>query len=129
MMTRKRFLIVEDEFLVALEMETILCNAGFEIVGTSETRTGALQLIADHELDAAFIDCNLNGQSSHDVAEALSGKRVPFAFVTGYERKSLPPTFGNAPMVDKPFNAARLLNVANELLQAAPMKQTKNPFA
>jgi DNA-binding response OmpR family regulator len=120
-MMGKRFLVVEDEFLVALEMETILAGAGFEIVGPAGTRSAALQLIADREFDAALVDCNLNGQSSHDIAEKLSGNGVPFAFVTGYERNRLPPAFEHAPILNKPFDAAGLLAVANGLLQ----EQTK----
>ena len=52
-MIAKRFLIVEGEFFVALEMETILAGAGFEIVGPAETPDTARRLIADHKLDAA----------------------------------------------------------------------------
>ena len=111
----KRLLIVEDEFLIALELEAILAGAGFEIVGPAETRAVALQLIRDHTLDAAFLDYNLNGESSDDIAEALLSKCVPFAFVTGYERETVPPAFMNAPVVGKPLVAATLLEIASGL--------------
>ena len=64
-----------------------------------------------------LLDCNLNGQSTAGIAEALSGKGVPFALVTGYERNGLPSAFANARVVGKPFNPEALLAVANELLQ------------
>ena len=70
-MTVKSVLVVEDEFLVALDMETILVDAGFEVLGPVGSVAEALRLIGDQKPDAALLDNNLNGQSVGPVAAAL----------------------------------------------------------
>jgi len=108
-MTVKSVLVVEDEFLVALDMETILVDAGFEVLGPVGSVAEALRLIGDQKPDAALLDNNLNGQSVGPVAAALGEQRVPFAFVTGNDLGSLPAAFTSAAMVRKPFDAGRLI--------------------
>jgi DNA-binding response OmpR family regulator len=111
------FLIVEDEFLLTMEIKSILTDAGFQVTSAG-TVAKALQSIASNAPDAALLDCNLNGQSIDAVATALKDLGVPIAFVTGYDRERLPSAFHDAPVVGKPFNPARLLDVAKGLLKA-----------
>jgi CheY-like chemotaxis protein len=89
-MPAQRLLVVEDELLVALDIESILTEAGMEVVGPASTAAEALQLIGSTKLDAALLDANLSGEPIDEVASALSAKGVPFAYVTGYGRESLP---------------------------------------
>jgi len=118
-MSTKYILVVEDEFLVALDMETILADAGFEVLGPVGSVVEALRLIGLHQPTAALLDNNLNGQSVGPVAVALNSRNVPFAFVTGNDRESLPPGFNDSPMVRKPFNPNGLISMARTLLEAA----------
>src|SRR4051812_22103991 len=114
-MTGKRVLVIEDEFLVALDMETILGEAGFEIVGPAGSVAEALRLIATDRPDAALLDNNLNGESAGAVADELREQRIPFAFVSGNDRASLPPAFDGVLLVRKPYDASRLVETAIEL--------------
>lgn len=111
-MTGKCLLVVEDEFLVALDMEIVLGEAGFEVLGPAGSVAEALRLIAGHQPDAALLDNNLNGESVGPVAVALAERSVPFAFVSGNDRASLPPAFDHVLLVGKPFNPAHLVEVA-----------------
>jgi CheY-like chemotaxis protein len=111
-MTGKRVLVVEDEFLVALDMETILGEAGFDVIGLAGSVAEALRLIAADQPDAVLLDNNLNGESAGAVAADLTARRVPFAFVSGNDRQSLPPAFADVLLVRKPFDAARLVEAA-----------------
>ncbi len=115
-MTERRFLIVEDEFLLALELKALLTDAGYKVVGPASTVAAALQLIASNKPHAAFVDCNLHGELASGVALTLKAQKVPFAVVTGYDRERLPAAFSDAPFASKPFNAARLLDIARQLL-------------
>ena len=76
----KRVLIVEDEILVALDLEDALVEAGYEIVGIAADRTEALSLA--HEADVALIDLNLrDGPTGISIGMDLSdrfGVRVLF---------------------------------------------------
>ncbi len=115
-MNAPKLLVVEDDFLLAFEMETILADAGYEVVGPAATVAKALNLIDVNQLDAALVDCNLNGESATAVAITLAAKGIPFAVVTGYERERLPAAFSQGLFANKPFNAAGLLGIARTLL-------------
>jgi DNA-binding NarL/FixJ family response regulator len=114
-MNPKCVLIVEDEFLVALDMETILGEAGFDVLGPAGSVSEALRLLAVRQPDAALLDNNLNGESARAVANALTAKHVPFAFVSGNDRASLPPEFSSVVLVRKPYDATRLVEAAVRL--------------
>jgi CheY-like chemotaxis protein len=117
-MAGQRLLVVEDELLVALDIESILSDAGMDVVGPASSAAEALKLITDSPPDAALLDANLSGEPIDAVAQALGERRIPFAYVTGYGRESLPPAHP-APIVPKPFDAELLLAAARRLLAAA----------
>jgi DNA-binding response OmpR family regulator len=115
-MISSRVLVVEDDTLLAFEMQDILSDAGYDVVGPAATVAKALALIDSQPPHAAFVDCNLNGELATAVALALAAKNIPFAVVTGSDHESLPVAFSNALFAGKPFNAARLLEIAQSLL-------------
>ena len=117
-MAVQRLLVVEDELLVALDIESILTDAGMIVIGPASSAAEALELIASTPPDAALIDANLGGEPITAVAEALSERGIPFAYVTGYGRESLPEAY-QAPIVAKPFDADQLLAAVRRLLPAA----------
>jgi DNA-binding NtrC family response regulator len=103
-MSNKRILVIEDEFLIGLEIHTLLTEAGFEVVGPAATVPAALKHISEGNFDAALVDANLGGDSVVGVTAALANRGTPFVLVTGYSRKSLPPQLANAPLIQKPFD-------------------------
>ncbi len=109
-------LIVEDEFLLALEMNSILSDAGYQTLGPARSVAEALALIDSAKFKAAFLDCNLNGEPATGVALTLRARGVPFAVVTGYSWDRLPAALRDAPFAAKPLSAARLLELAQKLL-------------
>jgi CheY-like chemotaxis protein len=115
-----RVLVVEDEPVLALDIAGSLAEAGMVVVGPAGTVEEAARLIEAGRLDAALVDGNLNGHPSDEIAAALTRRNVPFAFVTGYGRGSLPPAFRGAPLVAKPFNTRDLVEAARQLLAQAP---------
>ena len=112
----KRVIIMEDEPLVAMDLESCLAAAGCEVVGTAGTVREAKTLCAEAECDAALIDVNLAGQPVDELASALTKRNIPFAFVTGYGREALPQGFRDALMVGKPFDEATLIATVELLL-------------
>jgi CheY-like chemotaxis protein len=115
-MISSRVLVVEDDTLLAFEMQDILSDAGYDVVGPAATIAEALALIDSRNPHAAFVDCNLNGEPATAVALALTAKNIPFVVVTGSDHESLPAAFSNALFAGKPFRAARLLEIARSLL-------------
>lgn len=100
----RRVLIVEDESLVAMLLETILADLGCDVVGPESNIEDGLTAVADVAgLDAALLDVNVAGTEIFPVAEALMAKGVPFVFSTGYGEAGLPEHWRGNPTVQKPF--------------------------
>ena len=100
----RRVLIVEDESLVAMLLETILADLGCDVVGPESNIEDGLNAVADVAgLDAALLDVNVAGREIFPVAEALKAKGVPFVFSTGYGEAGLPEHWRGNPTVQKPF--------------------------
>lgn len=114
--TAKRILVVEDEPMVAMDVQAMLQDAGMEVVGPAATSEAALALVGNGRIDAALLDANLGGRRVDDVAQALSQSGIPFAFATGYGRESLPPAFAAVPVITKPFAESELLRMVRGLL-------------
>ena len=97
-----RVLVVEDEFLIALDLLAILDDLGCVALGPAATVEEALRLLAADPPDAALLDMNLRGIRATPVALALAAGGVPFATVTAYP--GLPEAvFDGVPIVAKPF--------------------------
>jgi PAS domain S-box-containing protein len=115
----KRVLIVEDEPLVAMDLESSLTAAGCEVMGTAGTLREARALCADAQCDAALVDVNLGGQPVDELAAALTKRNIPFAFVTGYGRDALPQGFRDAVVLTKPFEQTGLVATVELLVYQA----------
>ena len=84
-MLGKRLLIVEDEFVIALEVEFLLRDFGCEVLGPVPSVARALELLGRERPDAAPLDLDLLDGTAVPVAELLASMRVPFALVTAYD--------------------------------------------
>jgi PAS domain S-box-containing protein len=112
----KRILVIEDEPLVAMDVESTLATAGCEVVGPAATLERARLLIEGSDCDAVLLDVNLAGQPVDELASLLTRKNRPFAFVTGYGREALPSGFRGTVVLGKPFGADQLLATVEVLL-------------
>ena len=100
----KRALIVEDQMLIALELEQMLEDAGLTVIATVTSSAAALQFLGRDLPDVAILDVNLgNDETSLQVAGALQSRNVPFIFATGYGDGILGPEFADIPVVRKPY--------------------------
>ncbi len=108
-MAAMRILVVEDEFLIALDIAAALEQAGLAVVGPAGTVGDALHAIAAEDVHGALLDAHLAGEPVGRVADALKARNIPFAFVSGYGREQLPAAHRNAALVKKPFTDRDLL--------------------
>ncbi|MFJ6023665.1 response regulator [Brevundimonas sp. NPDC092305] len=100
----RRILVVEDESLVAMLLETILEDMECVPVGPVSSVADALKTVDEEDaLDAALLDVNVAGTYVFPVAEALKAKGVPFVFSTGYGEGGLPDEWRGQPTIQKPF--------------------------
>jgi DNA-binding NtrC family response regulator len=86
----KRVLVVEDEYLVALEVEGVLTDAGCIVVGPFARVRDALGVAEVEAVDVALLDVNVAGEVVFPVAHLLEERGTPFLFVTGYGQAILP---------------------------------------
>lgn len=80
-------LIVEDESIIALELEDIVLKLGFKNVKCVHTKQDALDFIQTHEIDLTLLDLNLNGGfEGIDIAQAIKKKQIATSiiFLTAY---------------------------------------------
>jgi len=100
----RTILVVEDESLVAMLLETILEDMGCATLGPVSTIDEALAVIADGSaFDGALLDVNVAGKEVFPVAAALKERGVPFVFSTGYGEGGLPEEWRGHPTIQKPF--------------------------
>jgi CheY-like chemotaxis protein len=76
-------LVVEDGTLISMMIESMLADLGCASVTAAATVDKALSLINGQVFDAAMVDMNVSGNTSHSVAEALVARGVPFIYCSG----------------------------------------------
>ncbi|SKA39486.1 CheY chemotaxis protein or a CheY-like REC (receiver) domain [Enhydrobacter aerosaccus] len=105
---KRRVLVVEDEVLMAMLLEDMLCDLGYEVVAHSGELDQAVQLAQTAAFDFALLDINLNGQQSFPVADAVRARGLPVVFATGYGSRILVPPYLDTPLLQKPFSLEEL---------------------
>ncbi len=96
--------VVEDEALVALNLEDMLEELGCRVAASAMRVEQALELIdAGMAPDVAILDVNLAGRPVYPVATRLAAAGVPIIFATGYGRGGLPDEWRDSPVLQKPY--------------------------
>jgi two-component SAPR family response regulator len=117
-MSRPRVLLVEDEALVAMMMEDVLEDLGWEVAGSFGDVRPTLDWLANHDLDAAVLDINLGAEMVFPIAEVLKARGTPFTFLTGYTAPPRAGEFSN-PILNKPVDVDQLERVLEGFRPAA----------
>jgi CheY-like chemotaxis protein len=114
-----RVLVVEDELIIALELEDLLGRLGCEVVEAAPTVKRALRAAERQHPDVAVLDVNLHGERVTPVAEALRQQGVPFVLVTGYGRERLADrALQDAPCLRKPVDCRQIASALTEVMAA-----------
>ncbi len=113
-----RVLVVEDEYLLALDAEQMLVDAGAQVVGPAPSCSQALALVNEAAIDAAVVDVNLGGEMAFPVIDALLARGVPVVLTTGYDASLLAARYPDVPRCEKPVEAPRLLSLLAAMAEA-----------
>lgn len=117
-------LLLEDEYLIALDAEQILKALGIERVEIVATLDGAQKRAADGEFDLAVLDVNINGQPSFPIARIFGKRGIPVVFASGYELGDRPLSdVENAVCVTKPYTSECLKKAVSAALAKGLPKQ------
>lgn len=102
-------LLLEDDLLLAMDMEDYLLDSGHSVVGPFGRVADALDAIPRNDLKGAIVDLNLHGELSFPVIECLIQRDVPVIVCSGYaELPELRAKLDGLPMLAKPWNAKEL---------------------
>lgn len=121
LLTGRRILVVEDEMLLLMNIETTLEDLGCTAISSAANVADALALLEERGFDAAMLDVNLDGETSYPVAEALIARGTPFVFATGYADHGERSDLLSWPTLRKPYLARDLAAAFADLLPAPPL--------
>lgn len=116
----RRVLVVEDEYLIAMEVKRWLEHAGAAVVGPVPSVARALDLIEDGALDAAVLDLNLGERgTAFPIAGRLGTLGVPHLFATGDVQVARGSGYEDRPRLEKPYREAELVRAVAKLAASA----------
>jgi len=112
-------LVVEDEALIACDLQHILESSGYRVIGPAASLARGLELIKDETPDLALLDVNLGDTTSYALADALTARKCKVIFVSGHSRSWI--SKGHRPLrvVEKPFLPDELLATVKTELEAS----------
>jgi len=111
-----RVLIVEDELLVALEIERALLSGGFTVAGFAARAEAAIRMVEEHGCEAAVLDLRLADGTSLAIGEMLAKRSIPFVVLTAYSREQLPAEMKAVAYLHKPLHGDALVERLRGLL-------------
>ena len=106
-----RFMIVDDEMIIALDLESMLEDLGHTVVETVNRVDRGMEVAKSGIIDMAILDINVRGQLSFPIAEILRNRSVPFIFASGYGELGLIDGFRDELVLTKPYNSETLRRI------------------
>ena len=121
-----RVLIIEDESIIALDLENLMTELGHEVVGIAATRDEAVKQARAQKPGLVLADIRLaDGSSGIDaVSDILKGFDIPIIFITAYPERLLTgerpePTY----LITKPFLSTTVKATVGQALFFHPVKR------
>jgi two-component SAPR family response regulator len=109
-------LIVEDEALVALDLENMIMEIVEADIVIEATIAGTKKTLLK-DLDFAFLDVDVTNGKTFEIAQILEGKNVPFVFVSASAQAELPAALRSSPFISKPFFPAEIEHALEALTE------------
>src|SRR5215472_7142301 len=110
-------LVVEDDFLISMDLKEVFTDAGAQVVGPCRTVMDAIAFVNEGNISAALLDIRLALESAVPVATQLTDRRIPFVFYTGYvDTDEIREKFPHCKIVHKPALPEILVDAIAEVL-------------
>ncbi|MCF6368586.1 HWE histidine kinase domain-containing protein [Rhizobium halophilum] len=115
-LSQVELLLVEDQMLIAADVEAILTEHGLTNVTTRPSVTEALRSLEHFNPHIAILDVNLGTGTSVPLAQELLRRSIPFVFATGYSDRATIPDSIDVPVLRKPYEASMLIRTIKRVL-------------
>ena len=114
----KHIFIVEDEPMLAIDLEQLLPKLGHVVSAVAHQLRDAMRIADAGGFDMAVLDVNLAGDLSYRLADVLLARGVPFVFCTAYADVAFG-RYKGIPVLHKPFDEVALARAIEEALSQA----------
>jgi DNA-binding response OmpR family regulator len=106
----RRVLVLEDEFLIAMDIEQLCRDQGAEDVVILRSLDETAEAVAQR-FDVAVLDLMLDGESTIGFARELRERGVPFVIASGYaDFDEVAAAVPGVTVVGKPYDGAELMD-------------------
>jgi CheY-like chemotaxis protein len=109
-----RLLLVEDDALVAMELEELIGGLGAETVGPFGRVADALDALRREQVHGGVLDVRLDSETTFAIADVLLQAASPIVFVTGAVG-SIPERYWQVPRLRKPFDYTEFARLAESV--------------
>lgn len=111
-------MIVDDESLITMYLESLLMDLGHTVVASAARVEKALQLAKTANIDLAILDINVAGVLSFPVADVFRARGIPFFFTSGYGTSEPNDAYSDEFILKKPYFLNELKHAITHVLSA-----------
>ena len=109
-------LVVDDESLIAMNLEMILEDLGHSVIGPVMTLRDLEEMLnSDFRADAAILDVNIAGEHIFPYARRLADLGVPLLFASGYGASGISDDLAHYPVVPKPYTEQEIAGMLDTI--------------
>lgn len=108
----EKILIVEDESIIALDLQYGLKDLGYKVIGTADNDQDAIDIAAEHLPDVVLMDIKLKGNMSGiEASEIISELGIAVVYLTAnndtetFNKSNIKGSYG---FVSKPYDINKL---------------------
>ena len=104
-----KVLMVVDDAVVALDLQRLLHEAGYRVIGPVTTVAEVQRMIQRGDIDCAIVDLDVDRRAPLPIADLLAFADVPFVYLTTGVLGPVPTWHRQRPVVEKPFTREAVL--------------------
>jgi DNA-binding NtrC family response regulator len=109
-------LVVEDESMIAINLEMILEDLGYAVIGPVMTLRDLEKMLSDEfRADAAILDVNIAGEHIFPYARRLADLGIPLLFASGYGASGISDDLAHHPVVSKPYTELEIAGMLESI--------------
>ena len=101
-------LVVEDDFLIAIDSKAVLAELGFQDVYIAHNLANGRALLSSRHLELGLLDINIGSELVYPLAAELSVRHIPIVFLSGGAQSGVPAEWWSHPILSKPLTKRML---------------------